>query len=100
MFIVGWSCGSCDDHGCAHTNMDICGVYYKKEVAECALETCFKEQVEAITKDLDPDGEFPDLVENAEIETDGSVEDWCFEIRYTIGTEPVVVRLVIVEVEE
>lgn len=100
MYIVHWSCGSCDDHGCAHTNLGIHGVYYTKEASQIGLQECFKQIMEDIVECLDPDGEFPDLVENADICTDGTIEDGFFEITYTIGTEPVSVKIVIEEVEE
>lgn len=100
MFIVHWACGSADDHGLAHTNLGIHGVYYNKEVAQAGLQECFKQIMEDIVGALDPDGEFPDLVENAEICTDGSLEDGFFEITYTVGTDPVSVKIVIEEVEE
>ena len=100
MFIVHWSCGSADDHGLAHTNLGVHGVYYTKEASVIGLHECFTQIMEDVVDCLNPDGDTPDLVERADICTDGSLEDGYYELTYTVGTDPVSVKIVIEEVEE
>ena len=97
MFIVHWSCGSCDDHGTAHANVGIYDVYSTKAGAKYGLTACKDEMIQDTANDLDPDGEFPELLDDLDIEVSGSEAEEYYEINYLIGTEPCAVRITIVE---
>jgi hypothetical protein len=97
LYIVCWGASSCDDHGNAHANVGVHGVYSTKSAALKGLVEC-KDSMIADTKyDLDPDGEEPELLDNLDIEVYGSEAEEYFEIDYTIGTDPCEVRIEIVE---
>lgn len=91
---VVWSSGSCDDHGSAHSFAGVHGIYKSEESAKRGLVECRDETLYDIYQSLDPDEELPSVKE--EVRVYGSVEDGCFEIDYTIGTEPVEVYIGIV----
>ena len=88
-YAVIWSTGSCDDHGNAHSFCGTHGVFKSETSAQKALEACKDELLADINNDLDPDGDMPECVEEANIQVHGSVEYGYFKIDYTIGTEPV-----------
>ena len=100
MYIVCWGASSCDDHGNAHANVGVHGVYYTKQAAILGLLECKNSMIEDTKKDLDPDGEFSDLVDELDLKVYGSEAEEYFEIDYTIGTDPCEVRISIEEVEE
>ena len=86
LYAVCWGSGSTDDHGNAHANSGIVGVYRNKEDALKALETYKDETLEEVKEDLDPDNEFP---EERDVQVYGSMAEEYFEIDYTLGIEPV-----------
>ena len=88
LYAICWGSGSCDDHGNAHAYSGVEALYVSKEKALDALVAYKDRTLEEIKTDLDPDGEYPDLVEDAGIKVYGSVEEEYFEIDYIIGTEP------------
>jgi hypothetical protein len=87
VYIVCWGSGSCDDDGCAHAYSRVHGIYRTEESAKIALNLCKEEVLNDIKNDLDPDDEFPELMNDVHVY--GSVNEGYFEIDYTIGTEPV-----------
>ena len=93
VFAVIWSSGSSDDHGIPHSFAGVHGVYKSKESAKTMLEVCKNAILSDIKNDLNPDGEYPDYEEEANIQVYGSVEQEYFEIDYTLGTEPVEVYI-------
>lgn len=97
MYIVCWGASSCDDHGCAHANCGVHGVYTTKSAALAGLVECKDEMIEDTRMDLDPDEEFSDLMDELDIRVYGSEAEEYFEIDYTIGTEPCEVRITIIE---
>lgn len=97
MYIVCWGAGSCDDHGNAHANVGVHGVYSTKAGALLGLCECKDQVIEETKHDLDPDGEFPELVDDLDLEVCGSEAEEYFEISYTLGTEPCAVRITIIE---
>ena len=97
MYIVCWGASSCDDHGNAHANVGVHGVYNTLGGARIALVGCKDQMIEEIKKDLDPDGEFPDLLDDLDIKVYGSEQEDYFEIDYTLGTDPCEVRIEIIE---
>lgn len=97
MYIVCWGAGSCDDHGNAHANVGVHGVYFTKAGALLGLCECKDQVIEETKHDLDPDGEFPDLLDDLDIKVCGSEAEEYFEISYTLGTEPCAVRITIIE---
>ena len=99
LYIVCWGSGSCDDHGNAHAYTGVYGLYKSKAQALRGLVACKDQTVSELKDDLDPDNEFPDLVENAGIKVYGSEAEEYFEIDYTIGTEPCEVYIKIEEKE-
>ena len=100
MFIVCWGASSCDDHGMAHANVGVHGVYYNRKVAEAGLLECKDQIIKDTIHDLDPDGEASDPLEALDIKVYGSLEEGYFDVDYTIGTDPCEVRISIEEVEE
>ena len=96
VYAVIWSSGSCDDHGMAHSFSGIHGIYKSEASAKTMLEVCKNDILADIKNDLNPDGEFPEYEEEANIQVYGSVDSGYFEIDYTIGTEPVEVHIQIV----
>lgn len=88
LYAICWGSGSCDDHGNAHAYSGVEALYTSKEKALEALVAYKDQTLEEIKDDLDPDEEYPDLVEDADIQVYGSVEEEYFEIDYTIGDEP------------
>ena len=95
MFIVCWGAASCDDHGAAHANAGVHGIYPTLENAKRGM-TAFKDEVIADTKkDLDPDNELS--FEDLDIQVYGSEAEEYYEIDYTLGTDPCEVYIKIVE---
>ena len=97
MFIVCWGASSCDDHGNAHANVGVHGVYTTKSAALAGLVECKDSVIEETKRDLDPDGEFPDILDDLDIRVYGSEAEEYFEIDYTLGTDPCEVRITIIE---
>ena len=95
LYAVCWGCGSTDDHGNAHTNSGVVGVYRNKDDALKSLETYKDETLGEVLADLDPDGEFPE--ERDRVQVYGSMNEEYFEIDYTLGTEPVEIYIGISE---
>ena len=93
VYAVVWCTGSCDDHGNAKSFNGVHGIYKSEESAQRALEECKDEILSDIKNDLNPDGDYPEYEEEANIKVYGSVEDGYFEIDYTLGTEPVEVYI-------
>ena len=93
VYAVVWGTGSCDDHGNAHAFSGVHGIYKSEASAKTMLEVCKNDILGDINNDLNPDGDFPEYEEEANIQVYGSVEDGYFEIDYTIGTEPVEVYI-------
>ena len=89
LYAVCWGSGSVDDHGNAHAYSGIVGVYKNKDDAKKALETYKDETLKEVYEDIDPDGDMPELVDDANIQVYGSIKEEYFEIDYTLGTEPV-----------
>ncbi len=97
LYVVCWGSGSSDDHGSAHAFTGVHGIYRDKESAKKALTECKDITVGEIYSDIDPDGEYPDLLDTVEVEVYGSEAEEYFEIDYTIGTDPVEVYIGIME---
>lgn len=93
VYAVVWGTGSCDDHGNAHAFSGVHGIYKSEASAKTMLEVCKNDILGDIKNDLNPDGDFPEYKEEANIQVYGSVEDGYFEIDYTIGTDPVEVYI-------
>ena len=87
LYIVCWGTGSCDDDGCAHAYCGVHGLYKDKESALRGLIECKEETYKDILNDIDPDGEFPDLVSEANLQVYGSEVEEYFEIDYLLGTD-------------
>lgn len=87
IYIVHWGSGAADDDGCAHAYCGVYGLYRDKESALKGLVACKDETYNDIITDLDPDGEFPDLISEANLRVYGSEKEEHFEIDYVIGTE-------------
>ena len=102
LWVVCWGSGSCDDHGNAHAYTGVHGIYRSKTSALKGLVECKDAIYNDILTDIDPDGEFPELVEDTEIQIYGSEAEEYFEIDYTLGIEPceVYVRLEEKEITE
>jgi hypothetical protein len=96
VYAVVWGTGSCDDHGNAHAFSGVHGIYKSEASAKTMLEVCKNDILGDINNDLNPDGDFPEYEEEANIQVYGSVESGYFEIDYTIGTEPVEIYIQIV----
>lgn len=99
LYIVCWGSGSCDDDGNAHAYCEIYGIYRDKESALKGLIGCFDDTLEDIVTSLDPDGEFPDNVDAADIRIYGSEQEEYFHINYTLGIDPCAVYIKIEEKE-
>lgn len=99
LYIVCWGSGSCDDHGNAHAYTGVHGIYRDKNSALNGLVECKDEMLAELKEDIDPDGEYPDLVEGASIQVYGSEVDEFFEIDYTLGMDPCEVHIKIEEKE-
>ena len=97
MFIVCWGAGSSDDHGRAHANVGIHGVYNTLASAKKALTECKDRMIEDTKLDIDPDGEFPDLLDTLDIEVYGSEDEEYYKVDYILGTDPCEVRITIIE---
>ena len=97
MYIVCWGSASCDDHGNAHANAGIYDIYSTLNGAKYGLTACKDEMIADTKKDLDPDGEFPELLDELDIQVYGSEAEEYYEIDYTIGTDPCEVHIKIVE---
>ncbi len=97
LYIVCWGAGSSDDHGRAHANVGIHGVYNTLNGAKRGLTDCKDQMIKDTKHDLDPDGEFPDLLDDLDIKVYGSEAEEYYEIDYTLGTDPCEVRISIVE---
>ena len=87
LYIVCWGSGSADDDGCAHAYCGVQGIYRDKVSALKALVAYKDETYNEIINDLDPDGEFPDIISEANLQVYGSEAEEYFEIDYIIGTE-------------
>lgn len=99
LYIVCWGTGSCDDDGCAHAYCGVYGLYRDKASALKGLVTCKDETYNDILNDIDPDGEFPDLVTEANLQVYGSETEEYFEIDYLLGTDVCEVYIKIEEKE-
>lgn len=97
MYIVCWGASSCDDHGCAHANVGIHGVYSTRPAARLALVECKDQIIDDTRNDLDPDCECSYLVDELGIKVYGSEEEEYFDIDYTIGTDSCEVHITIIE---
>lgn len=97
MYIVCCGASSCDDHGNAHANVGIHGVYTTRAGARIALVECKDQIIQETKHDLDPDGEFPEALDDLDIKVYGSEQEEYFEIDYTIGTDPCEVCIKIIE---
>ena len=87
LYIVCWGSGSCDDDGNAHSYCGVYGLYRDKESALKGLVACKDETYNDILTDIDPDGEIPDLISEANLQVYGSKKEEYFEIDYVLGTE-------------
>ncbi len=99
LYVVCWGSGTCDDDGCAHAYTGVHGIYRNKESAIQALIACKDEMLSDIKTDIDPDGEFPELLSEANLQVYGSEQDEYFEIDYILGTELCEVHIKIEEKE-
>ena len=95
LYIVCWGASSCDDDGNAHANAGVHGVYKTKSAALEGLVECKDSMIADTKNDLDPDGEFPELLDD--IKVYGSEQEEYFEIDYILGTEPCEVYITISE---
>ncbi len=86
IYVVCWGASSCDDDGNAHANAGVYGVYTTKSAALKGLVEFKDLMIEETKNDIDPDGEYPDLLDD--IKVYGSEQEEYFEIDYTLGTEP------------
>lgn len=97
MFIVCWGASSCDDRGNAHANVGIHGVYSTRGGAKIGLVDCKDQLLEETKNAVDPDGEYPELLDELDIKVYGSEAEEYFEIDYILGTEPCEVCIKIIE---
>ncbi len=89
VYTVVWACGSVDDHDVVHTNVGVHGVYASKESAKVGLEECKQRTLDELADAVDPDGDMPELMDEIDLDIEGSVDDEYFRIEYTLGCEPV-----------
>jgi hypothetical protein len=89
VYTVVWACGSADDHDVVHTNVGVHGVYTSKESAKVGLEECKQRTLDELADAVDPDGDMPELMDEIDLDIEGSVDDEYFRIEYTLGCEPV-----------
>lgn len=89
VYTVVWACGSADDHDVVHTNVGVHGVYTSKESAKVGLEECKQRTLDELADAVDPDGDMPELMDEIDLNIEGSVDDEYFRIEYTLGCEPV-----------
>lgn len=87
IYIVCWGTGSADQDGCAHAYCGVHGVYRDKTEASKNLVSCKEEIFNDIMNDLDPDGDMPYIIEEANVQVYGSEAEEYFEIDYTLGTD-------------
>lgn len=89
VYTVVWACGSADDHDVVHTNVGVHGVYTSKKSAKVGLEECKQRTLDELADAVDPDGDMPELMDEIDLDIEGSVDDEYFRIEYTLGCEPV-----------
>ena len=99
VYTVVWACGSADDHYVVHTNAGVHGIYTSKESAKIGLEECKQRTLEELADTVDPDGDMPELMNEIDLEIEGSVDEEYFRFLYTLGCEPVNELIKIEEVE-
>ena len=99
VYTVVWACGSTDDHDVVHTNTGVHGVYISKDSAKVGLEECKQRTLTELADAVDPDGDMPELMDEIDLDIEGSVDDEYFRIEYTLGCEPVNELIKIEEVE-
>jgi hypothetical protein len=99
VYTVVWACGSTDDHDVVHTNTGVHGVYTSKDSAKVGLEECKQRTLDELADAVDPDGDMPELMDEIDLDIEGSVDDEYFRIEYTLGCEPVNELIKIEEVE-
>lgn len=99
VYTVVWACGSADDHDVVHTNVGVHGVYTSKESAKVGLEECKQRTLDELADAVDPDGDMSELMDEIDLDIEGSVDDEYFRIEYTLGCEPVNELIKIEEVE-
>ena len=97
LYVVHWASASCDDDGNAHAYCGIHGIYNTKSAALQGLVNCKDETYKEVLNDIDPDGEFPELIDETEIRVYGSEAEEHFEIDYVLGTEPCEIYITITE---
>ena len=97
IYVVCWASGSTDDRGNAHAYSGTAGAYRDKADALKALEEYKNETLEDVKNDIDPDGDMPELIDDAGIQVYGSVAEEYFEIDYILGIEPVEIYIGISE---
>jgi hypothetical protein len=64
-------------------------VYTSKESAKVGLEECKQRTLDELADAVDPDGDMPELMDEIDLDIEGSVDDEYFRIEYTLGCEPV-----------
>jgi hypothetical protein len=99
VYTVVWACGSFDDDGVVHTNAGVHGVYTSKDSAKVGLEECKQRTLTELADSVDPDGDMPELMDEIDLEIEGSVDEEYYRILYTLGVEPVNEYIKIEEVE-
>ena len=99
VYAVVWACGSADDHDVVHTNAGVHGIYTSKESAKIGLEECKQRTLDEVKDSVDPDGDMPELMDDADLTVEGSVDEEYFRIEYNLGIEPVNELIKIEEVE-
>ena len=99
VYTVVWACGSFDDDDIVHTNTGVHGVYASKDSAKVGLEEYVQHILTELADTVDPDGDMPELMDEIDLDIEGSVDDEYFRIEYTLGVEPVNEYIKIEEVE-
>ena len=99
VYTIIWACGSADDHDVVHTNAGVHGIYTSKESAKIGLEECKQRTLEELADTVDPDGDMPELMDEIDLEIEGSVDEEYFRFLYTLGCDPTHEYIKIEEVE-
>lgn len=99
VYTVTWACGSADDRGVVHTNSGVHGIYTSKESAKIGLEECKQRTLEELADTVDPDGDMPELMNEIDLEIEGSVDEEYFRFLYMLGCESTHEYIKIEEVE-
>ena len=97
IYVVHWGCGSADARGRGHAYSGVVSAHFNKADALKALEEYKDETLEDVKNDIDPDGDMPELVDDAGIQVYGSVAEEYFEIDYELGLESVEIHIGISE---